>query len=148
MSLVRWNPARDLMVMRDDMDRLFDNFLRIDLPETSLSRSAWDPAMDISEAEDDFIITAELPGLSKEDVKISYQDGILNIQGEKRQEKEEKRKNYHRVERTYGRFERSFRLPSRIVVEKIDAKFRDGVLTLRLPKSEEARPKQIPIKIA
>jgi HSP20 family protein len=147
MSLVRWNPARDLMTMREEMDRWFDNFFRSDLPETSLIRGNWEPAVDISETNDDFVITAELPGLTKDDVKISYQDGILNIHGEKKHEKEEKKKNYYRVERSYGAFERSFRLPSRIVVDKIDAKFKDGVLTLMLPKAEEARPKEIPIKI-
>jgi HSP20 family protein len=137
-----------MLNMRDEMDRLFDNFLRGDLPETSLARGNWAPAVDISETPDDFVITAELPGLNKEDVKISYQDGVLNIHGEKKHEKEEKKKNYYRVERSYGAFERSFRLPSRIVVDKIDAKFRDGVLTLTLPKADEARPKEIPIKVS
>ncbi len=89
-----------------------------------------------------------MPGLSKDDVKISYEDGVLTIRGEKKQESESKDKNYHRVERSYGMFERSFRLPSRIEANAIEAKFKDGVLNLRLPKSEEARPKEIPIKIS
>jgi len=137
-----------MLNMREEMDRMFDNFFRADLPETSFARGTWAPVVDISETPDDFVITAELPGLTKEDVKISYQDGMLNIHGEKRHEKEEKKKNYHRVERTFGAFERSFRLPSRIMVDRIDAKFKDGVLTLTLPKAEEARPKEIPIKIS
>ncbi|MDZ7291794.1 MAG: Hsp20/alpha crystallin family protein [candidate division KSB1 bacterium] len=147
MSLVRWNPARELARMQEEMDRLFGRFMRGDALETSFARGDWEPAVDISETADNYIITAELPGLTKDDVRVSYEDGMLTIRGEKRQEKEEKGKNYHRMERSYGSFERSFRLPSRIVVDKIGAKFSDGLLTLTLPKTEEARPKEIPIKI-
>lgn len=148
MSLVRWNPTRDLARVQDDFDRLMKNFLRDDAWETSMVRGAWEPAVDISETSENYLIAAELPGLTKEDVKVSYEDGVLSIRGEKRQEREEKGKNYHRVERSYGNFERSFRLPSRILIDKIDAKFKDGILTLTLPKAEEARPKEIPIKIS
>lgn len=93
-------------------------------------------------------IHADFPGLTKDEVKINYEDGVIAIRGEKKQEKEEKNKNYHRVERSYGAFERSFRLPNRVEVGKIEAKFKDGVLSLRLPKSEEAKPKEIPIRIS
>jgi HSP20 family protein len=148
MSIVRWNPARELTRMQEDFNRLVSGFFRDDAFETSFARGAWEPAVDISETNDDYFITAELPGLNKDDVKVSYEDGILLIRGEKRQEKEEKGKNYHRIERNYGNFERSFHLPSRIMIDKIDAKFKDGVLTLTLPKAEEARPKEIPIKIS
>ncbi len=148
MSLVRWNPSRELNRMHDDLNRLISSFFSGDAPETSFARGAWEPAVDISETPESYLVTAELPGMSKDDVNISYEDGILTIRGEKKQEKEEKRKNYHRVERSFGAFERSFRVPSRVMVEKIEAKFKDGVLSLMLPKAEEARPKEIPIKIS
>lgn len=147
MSLVRWNPARELAKVQDDFNRLAGAFFRDDAMETSFARGAWEPVVDISETDDNYVVTAELPGLSKDDVKISYEDGILSLRGEKKHEKEEKRKNYHRVERSFGAFERSFRVPSRVLVDKIDAKFKDGILHLTMPKAEEARPKEIPIKI-
>ena len=146
MALVRFNPVRDLLNVQDQMNRLFNAFG--DTFETSLERSAWDPAVDISETSDDYQIAAELPGLDKDDVKVSYEEGVLTLRGEKKQEKEHKGKNYHRVERSYGAFERSFRLPARIDVSKIEANFKDGILKLRLPKVEEARPKEIPITIS
>jgi HSP20 family protein len=130
--------------MQEDFDRFFRGFL----PETSMARGTWEPAVDICETDKDYSITADLPGLTKDEIKVNYQDGVLSIYGEKRHEKEEKNKNYHRVERGYGAFERSFRLPSRIAADRIDAKYKDGVLTLTLPKTEEARPKEIPIKIS
>jgi HSP20 family protein len=148
MSIVRWNPARELLGVQSEMNRLFNNFFDRDLSETSYRRTVWEPAVDISETADDFLVSADLPGLNKDDVKISYEDGVITIKGEKKQEKETKDKNYHRVERSYGMFERSFRLPSRIDVNTIEAKFKDGVLNLRLPKAAEARPKEIPIKIS
>ncbi len=147
MGIVRWNPVGDFVRMRDGLDRMFRGMFPEELPEASLVRGQWAPSVDIRETGDNFLVTAELPGLGKEDVKISYEDGVLSIRGEKKQEQEEKDANYHRVERSYGVFERSFRLPSRVAVEKIEAKFKDGVLNLALPKAEEARPKQIEINV-
>ncbi len=147
MAITRWSPARELTGLQEDFDRLVRSFIPSQMLEASFARGTWEPGVDISETNDNYMITAELPGLSKDDVKIGYENGILTIRGEKKQEKEEKGKTYHRIERSYGTFERSFRLPSRIAVDKIDAKFKDGVLTLTLPKTEEARPKEIPIKV-
>lgn len=147
MSIVRWSPIRDMLNMQADMNRMFGTLFDRDSFETSLRSNAWGPAVDISETADSYEVTAELPGLTKDDVKISYEGGMVSIRGEKKQEKEDKGKNYHRRERNYGAFERSFRLPTHIEVNKIEAKFKDGVLTLHLPKAEEARPKEIPIKI-
>ena len=104
--------------------------------------------MDITENDDAYSVKAELPGLTKDDVKISYENGVVSIRGGKKQEREEKDKDYHRLDRCYGRFERSFRLPSMVQVDKIEAKFKDGVLNLTLPKAEEVKPKHIPIKIS
>ncbi|NUM75178.1 Hsp20/alpha crystallin family protein [candidate division KSB1 bacterium] len=148
MSIVRWSPVRDMLNMQADMNRLFGNMFDRDSYETSLGRGAWNPVVDITETADEYQVTAELPGLNKDDVKISYEGGVVTIRGEKKQEKEDKNRNYHRVERSFGMFERSFRLPTQIDVNKIEAKFKDGILGLRLPKSEEARPKEIPIKIS
>ena len=89
----------------------------------------------------------DLPGVSKEDVKISFSDGQLNISGERKQEKENKDSKYHRVERTYGKYFRSFTLPKQIKEDKIDAEFKDGQLTITVPKAEEIKPKEIPIKV-
>lgn len=147
MAITRWNPTRELARVEEDFERLLRSFLPGQMLEASFARGNWEPAVDISETNDNYVITADLPGMSKEDVKVSYENGILTIHGERKQEKEEKGKSFHRVERSYGTFERSFRLPSRIAVDKIDAKFKDGVLTLTVPKTEEAKPKEIPIKV-
>ncbi|HTY59612.1 MAG TPA: Hsp20/alpha crystallin family protein [Bacteroidota bacterium] len=155
MSLVRWNPARDLsafpsdvLSMRKEFNRLFDNFFHGDLADTtSAFTSAWVPAVDIAERENDFLVKMELPGVAKEDVKITMQEGILTVKGEKKQEKESKGSDYHRVERAYGSFQRSFSLPMAVRSGEIDASFSGGVLSITLPKAEEARPKQIDVKV-
>src|SRR5512135_1041998 len=120
MSLVRWNPTRDLSAfssdvlgMQKEFNRLFDNFFHGDITDsTSAFTSAWIPAVDIAERENDFVVKMELPGVAKEDVKITMQNGILTVKGEKKQEKESKGSDYHRVERSYGSFQRSFTLPN------------------------------------
>ena len=147
MSLVHWNPVSELSRLQDDFNRILGGLFSGEAREASLTRGAWAPAVNISETDKDYSVTAELPGLGKDDVNVNYEDGVLSIHGEKYAKKDKKGKNYHRVECSYGIFERSFRLASRVVVNKIDAKFKDGILTLTLPKAEEAQPKQIPIKI-
>ena len=107
----------------------------------------WSPTVDISETEAEYAIKAELPEVKKEDVKVTVEDGVLTLQGERKQEKEEKGKKYHRVERSYGRFVRSFTLPDSVDESKVKAEYADGVLHLHLPKSEKAKPKQIDVKI-
>ena len=148
MALVRWRPARDFLNIRDEIDRMFDEFFGT-LPErvTTGLENVWTPSVDISETDNDIIVTAELPGVKKDDVKISLQDNVLTIRGEKKQEKEEKNENYHRVERAYGVFQRSFTLPTTVDPKKIKATFKDGVLKIKLPKTEEARMKEIPISV-
>ncbi|NIV91844.1 Hsp20 family protein [candidate division KSB1 bacterium] len=147
MTLTRWNPARDFLGIADEMNRLVNNVFRDDARETSLYRGSWAPVVDISEDNDNFYLHVELPGMKREDVKVRYEEGLLTIIGEKKAEKEEKDVNYHRVERSFGKFERSFRVPSRIINEKIDASFENGVLTVTLPKAEEVKPKEIDVKI-
>jgi len=154
MSLVRWNPARDLATwpsdlfgMQREMNRMFDNFFRTSDRSEDSSLTVWTPAVDITEHDDDFAVKVELPGINKDDVKITLDSNILTLRGEKKQEKETKKENYHRVERSYGSFQRSFTLPANVKSDKIDASYKDGILTINLPKAEEAKPKQVEVKV-
>jgi len=153
MSLVRWTPARDLATWPSDlfglqreMNRMFDGFFRGTQDEDS-AYSLWTPVVDIAEHDDDYIVKVELPGVNKDEVKITLESNILTIRGEKKQEKETKKENLHRVERSYGSFQRSFTLPTTVKSDKIDASYKDGILTIALPKAEEAKPKQIEVKV-
>ena len=116
-------------------------------PTQNQNRTCACPRVDIEERADKFAIAVELPGVSKEDVKITLESNILTIKGEKRQEKEQKGRNYHRLERSYGSFQRSFTLPMTVRNDRIDASFQDGVLSIALPKSEEAKPRTIEVKV-
>ncbi len=155
MSLIRWNPARELATfptdvfnMQREINRMFDSFFRGGtLDDGSLGTSLWAPATDIAEHDDEYQVKVELPGVGKDDVKITMQDNILTIRGEKKQEKESKNSSYHRVERSYGSFQRSFTLPTRVKQDKIEAAYNDGILTITLPKAEETKPKQIEVKV-
>jgi HSP20 family protein len=149
MALVRWRPFRDMVSIQDEMNRLFDDFFgrvpsRFD---TELSRSEWIPSVDISETKDEIVVRAEVPGMKKDDIKITLQDNVLMLTGERKQEKEEKETNYYRMERAYGSFVRSFNLPTVVQADKIKASYKDGILNIALPKAEEVKPKQIPIEI-
>jgi HSP20 family protein len=146
MALARWNPAQDLMQMREEMDRLFNQFVRRgDGEEGSWIRGMWAPLVDIYENNDAYVLKAELPGFTKDDVQIELHNDRLIIRGERKQETEAKEEQYHRRERAYGRFERAFVLPTMIDADKVTANFKNGILELRLPKSEAAKPKRIAI---
>jgi HSP20 family protein len=147
MAIVRWRPFRDMVSIQDEMNRLFDDFFGRPLVKSEWTDGVWNPTVDVSEDKDSVIIKAEMPGMRKEDVKISVQDNVLTLKGEKKQEKEEKDKNYHRIERNYGSFCRSFQLPTSVKTDKIKANYKDGVLSVTLPKTEEVKPKEIPISI-
>jgi len=147
MTLVRWRPMRDLWNIQEEMNRAFGSFFgRTDREE--LTDGYWAPAVDIAENKDNLMVNVEVPGMKKEDVKVTFQDGILTIKGERKQEKEEKDKSFHRVERSYGSFCRSFTLPNVVQGDKIKANYKDGVLSIALPKVEEAKPKEISIDVA
>jgi HSP20 family protein len=153
MSLIRWNPTRELASFPSDvfnvqreMNRMFDNFFR-GADEPGLLTGSWLPAVDVAEEENEYVVNVELPGVSKDDVKITLESNILTVRGEKKAEKETKDKNYHRMERSYGSFQRSFTLPTSVKNDKIDAVYRDGILSITLPKAEEAKPKQIEVKV-
>lgn len=154
MSLVRWNPVRelafsnDILGMQKEINNMFDRFFRGGtLEDREFGPSAWMPAVDLVEKGDAFIANVELPGVSKDDVKITLQENILTIRGEKREEKETKDSNYHRLERNYGSFQRSFSLPSMVKADAVEAAYNDGILTITLPKAEEAKRKQIEVKV-
>jgi HSP20 family protein len=107
----------------------------------------WSPRVDISETDNEFVIKAEIPEVKKEDVKVSVDNGVLTVRGERKQEKEEKGKKFHRVERYYGSFVRSFTLPDNVDGTKIKASFKDGMLNVQIPKTAEAKPKPIEVKV-
>jgi HSP20 family protein len=154
MTLIRWNPLRDVTAwhpvreftqMQREMDRLFDRVRGVEREENDASHLM--PAVDILERENDYTIKVELPGVDKKDVKITVLNDVMTIKGEKQQESEKKGENYHRVERSYGSFQRSFTMPSSVASDKIDASYDNGVLSISLPKLEEAKPKEIEVKV-
>jgi HSP20 family protein len=110
-------------------------------------REEWLPSVDIAETKDDLIVKAEVPGMTKEDISISLSDNVLTLRGEKKKEKEEKGKTFYRTERCYGSFVRSFTLPAPVLANKVKAVYKDGVLEITLPKSEQVKAKEIPIVV-
>jgi HSP20 family protein len=144
---MRWDPFRELEDMSDRLNRMFARPAARTNGKETMIVADWVPTVDISETDGEYQIKAEIPDVKKEDVKVTLEDGVLTIQGERKQEKEEKGKKYHRVERSYGSFVRSFSLPDVIDEEKVKAEFKDGVLNLHLPKSEKAKPKAIEVKV-
>jgi HSP20 family protein len=156
MKMVRWDPFRsDLQLdplrtledVADRLNRVFDRPPWAGLGREGLAMADWAPAVDIQETDKEYLIKAELPEISKEDVKVSIRDGVLTIEGERKQEKEEKSKRFHRVERSYGRFLRSFTLPSDADEKGVRADCKDGVLTIHVARSVAARPKAIEVKV-
>jgi HSP20 family protein len=145
----RWDPAREFNEMQDRMSSFFDRFpLRLgNGQEETLTLTDWEPLVDISEDSKEYLIKVELPEIKKEDVKISVEDGVITISGERKFEKEEKDKKYHRVERAYGSFTRSFTVPEKIKSDQVDAEFKNGVLEVRLPKDEKAKAEALEIKV-
>jgi HSP20 family protein len=153
MALIRWSPRRELWDpfasladIREEVNRLFDTSLR--RFGTTEFDGTFAPAVDVVERKDNIVVTADLPGLSKDDVSVTLQDNFLTIKGEKKHEFEDKDTNYYRSERVYGSFARTIELPVTVDAKKIDARFKDGVLHVTLPKSEEARPKEIEVKVS
>lgn len=134
--------ARGNYPSRDLFDRFFDDW---DVPSLFNDENSWIPAFDIAEKEKEYVVTAELPGMDMKDVDITYTEGILNVKGEKKHEKEDKGEDYHRIERSYGSFHRSFRIPGSIKSNKIDASYKDGILKILLPKAEGSETKKIKV---
>ena len=146
MSIIPWKPLDELTTMRRDLDTLWDRFFPEKFHEGYLTHE-WVPSIDLAETKDKLVVKAELPGLEAKDVDLSITDDILTIKGEKEEETEEKDEHHFFVERYTGTFQRAIKLPAHIKTDKIDAKFDKGVLTITLPKTEEAKKKEIKIDI-
>src|SRR6266849_2582360 len=145
MAVVRWDPFRDLSMLQDRMNRLFDDAGRTLRNDEPASTTTWSPAVDIFETEGEIIVKAELPGMERKDITLNLENNVLTLRGERKFEKETKEENYHRIERSYGNFSRSFSIPATVDEEKIRADYKDGVLQILLPKKEQSKPKQIKI---
>jgi HSP20 family protein len=144
-----WDPWKDFGTLQDRINRMFEDTVRTisQTPSEEFDRGTWAPSVDIYETNDSFVVSADLPGLSKEDIQIDLKDNTLTLKGEKKFEEKVSRDNYIRVERAYGSFVRSFALPQNIDPDKIKAKYKEGVLELNIPKKEEAKPKQIKVDV-
>lgn len=141
----KWEPFKELVTLRDDMDRFFNSFFGRSPGDNY--EGVWAPVVDIEEDKDSFIVKAELPGMKKEDIKISVRGNILSLVGERKYGSEEKNKTYHRIERAYGKFVRTITLPTEVENDKIKAAYQDGILTITLPKPETMKPKEVEIDI-
>lgn len=146
MALVRFTPGRSIFSLKSDMDRLFDNFFT-ERWDAGDSISDMSPVIDVEENENQFVVSAEIPGMVKDDIKITFENNYLMISGEKKSKKESKNENVHYTERNYGKFSRSIPIPSGVMLDKISAEYEQGVLTVKVPKAEEAKPKQVEVKV-
>jgi HSP20 family protein len=154
MKLIRWHrpelstwPAFGrLSDLREEIDRLFEAPLT-ELARTSQLLSGWTPALDMHEGNDNIVVKAELPGMKKEDIDVSLHDGSLSISGERKAEEKFENAEVYRAERFLGRFQRTVGLPAPVAADKVKAQYKDGVLTITLPKTEEAKPKQIDVQV-
>jgi len=144
MAIVRWKPMRDLVDLRDEMDRMFDSFWGSNVDRDG---GMLIPPVDMIENGDNFVVSVELPGLKKEDIKMTMQNNVLTLSGSKKHEFESREDTVHRVERSYGSFCRSINLPSTVDSSAIKASYDSGVLKVTLPKVEEAKPKEINIEV-
>ena len=147
MNLTRWNanPTRDLLSLQDQVDRLFDGvFAGTPRSQSRGNAALFVPPVDIEESEDAFLIRADLPGIPQKDVKVTLTGDTLTLRGERRHEVKH---GLHRSERVHGSFERSFTLGAPVQADRIEAMYRDGVLEIRVPKAEEAKVKEIPIRV-
>jgi HSP20 family protein len=146
MTIVRWEPLRELNSLQSEMNRLFNTVF--DAPQTGGGGSMlrrWVPAMDLVEAGDHFVLRADLPGMSEDDVSIEFEDGTLTLSGERKAEHEETKEGFHRVERSFGTFSRSLTLPKGVDADAVTASFDRGVLEVRIPKPEQKKPRRIEI---
>ncbi len=148
MTIVRWDPFRNMTTLQDRINRVFDETVNKSKDyNDDVSKCDWRPVVDIYDSEKAIVINAELPGVTKENITLGVKENILTLKGERKSEAEAKKENYYRMERCYGAFERAFTLPSAIDPQKIKANFKDGVLKIEIPKPEEKRPKQVTINV-
>jgi HSP20 family protein len=147
-TLTTWTPFRELDELENRLGTFFRGFPRRTGNGETLELPEWSPQVDISEDDKEYLVKADLPEVKKEDVKVTFENGLLSISGERKTEKEEKKKTYHKVERSYGRFERVFTLPEDADAAKIVAEFKEGVLRVHVPKNPAAKPKTVEVKVA
>jgi HSP20 family protein len=147
MTIVRWEPLRELGSLQNEMNRLFNSVFDTPAPggNGGGTMRRWMPAMDLVETDESFVLRADLPGLSEEDIKIEFEDGTLTVSGDRKAEHESKNEGYYRVERAFGAFSRSLTLPQGIDPEAVTASFDRGVLEVRIPKPEQRKPRRIEI---
>lgn len=141
--ITRFNPFDDLRRLEA---RLFEPFFRYPYLQEEMQSSAWNPAVDVLEETDKIVVKVEAPGVDEKDLRVTFEDGVLTVSGERQFERKDDR-NYHRIERAYGSFTRSFSLPRSVDAAQIAANYRNGVLEIEVPKKEESRPKQIMINV-
>ncbi len=144
MALIRWQP-RDTFAVNREIDNLVNQFWG---DYANRNGQGWFPKVDIAENESNFVLSAELPGMNREDIQVSLEDGVLTVSGERKFEEEKEGKNYLHRERTYGRFTRSFQMGKNVQADKISASYKDGVLHITLPKAEEVKPRQIEVTVS
>jgi HSP20 family protein len=145
-TITRWDPFREIASFRDQINRLFeDSFARGRSADSDLT--VWAPAVDIYETENELVLKADLPDINEKDLDIRVENNMLTLRGERKFEKTTSEDNYLRVERSYGTFSRSFSLPNTVNAESIQADYRNGVLTVRMPKREESKPRQIKVSV-
>ena len=142
-GMSRWNPNRDVASLQDEVERMFQQVFG---GSRTSSAGAWSPALDVEETEDHFVLHVELPGVSPDDVEVNFEENVLTVAGERRFYEERDAEGFRRVERHFGRFHRAVRLPDRVDAEHIDAAYKDGLLTITVPKAEEAKPRRIEVK--
>jgi len=145
--LTRYDPFKDMIALQDRMNRLFDEFFRRSEIGPESASAEWKPLADVYEDGNEIVLSIEIPGVNKDNIKVTVENNILTVSGERKQEREEKKENYHRIERAYGSFSRSFSLPNTVDSNNIKASYKNGVLELVLPKKEEAKPKAINVKV-
>src|SRR6184192_1719346 len=146
MSVVRYDPFRDLRTLQEEVNRLFTGNVARAFDDEGIARGSWSPNVDIYENKDQIVLEAELPGMSREDFDLSVENNVITLRGERQFEKKEEADNYHRVERAYGSFLRSFTLPNSVSGEGASSDYRNGVLRVVLPKKEETKARRIEIK--
>ena len=147
MALIRWEPARELQSIQQEMNRLFGTFFDSPAGGNGGRLRRWIPAMDLVEESDHYVLRADLPGLNEDDVKVELEDNVLTISGERRSEHEDKKEGYYRIERASGGFSRSLTLPEGVDSDSVHANFDKGVLEVSIPKPEERKPRRVAIRV-
>jgi len=146
MAITRWDPFRDLSILQERMNRVFeDAAVRGWKNDEPSSTTSWSPAVDIYETDSEIMVQAELPGVDRKDIALQLENNVLTLKGDRRFEKETNQENYHRIERSYGGFSRAFTIPTIVDEDKIRADYKDGILKIALPKKEQVKAKQIKI---